>query len=71
MQHLFFRNSKPQGLGRIDAVGHRIVHGGTAFLGPVRLGERVRSRIAALASLAPLHQPKAMIALDAVTAGLP
>ncbi|HEY5628148.1 MAG TPA: acetate/propionate family kinase [Candidatus Limnocylindrales bacterium] len=59
------------GLGRIDAVGHRIVHGGTAFLGPVRLDERVRSRIAALTSLAPLHQPKALTALDAVTAALP
>jgi acetate kinase len=59
------------GLGQIDAVGHRIVHGGTTFLGPVRLDDRVRTRIAALTSLAPLHQPKALTALDAVTAALP
>jgi acetate kinase len=59
------------GLGPIDAVGHRIVHGGTAFLGPVRLDERVTARIAALTSLAPLHQPKALTALDAVTAAVP
>lgn len=59
------------GLGAVDAVGHRIVHGGTAFLGPARLDDRVRSRIAALTSLAPLHQPKALAALEAVTVVLP
>jgi acetate kinase len=59
------------GLGGVDAVGHRIVHGGTAFTGPVRLDHRVVSRIAALTSLAPLHQPKALVALDAVSAALP
>ena len=60
-----------RGLGPLDAVGHRVVHGGTAFLGPVLLDERVRSRIAALTSLAPLHQPKALTALDAVTEAVP
>ncbi len=59
------------GLGGVDAVGHRIVHGGTAFLGPVLLDERVTARIAALASLAPLHQPKALAALAAVSAAVP
>jgi len=59
------------GLGGVDAVGHRIVHGGTAFLGPVRLDARVIARITSLTSLAPLHQPKALTALDAVTAALP
>ena len=60
-----------QGLGAVDAVGHRIVHGGTAFLGPVRLDDRVRARIAGLTSLAPLHQPKAVAALDAVASAVP
>jgi acetate kinase len=59
------------GLGGVDAVGHRIVHGGTAFLGPVLLDERVIARIAGLTSLAPLHQPKALTALDAVSAAVP
>ena len=58
-------------LGGVDAGGHRIVHGGPAFLGPARLDARVRTRIAALTSLAPLHQPKALTALDAVTAAVP
>lgn len=59
------------GLGPVDAVGHRIVHGGTAFTGPVLLDVRVTARIGALTSLAPLHQPKALTALDAVSAALP
>jgi acetate kinase len=59
------------GLGGVDGVGHRIVHGGTTFLGPVVLDERVTARIAALTSLAPLHQPKALAALAAVTTALP
>jgi acetate kinase len=59
------------GFGALDAVGHRIVHGGTAFLGPVRLDERVAARITALTSLAPLHHPKALAALAAVAAAIP
>jgi acetate kinase len=58
-------------LGEVDAVGHRIVHGGTAFLGPVLLDDRVVARITALTSLAPLHQPKALAALAAVSVAVP
>lgn len=54
-----------------DAVGHRVVHGGTKFLGPALIDESVRSDLEALADLAPLHQPKSLAALDAVTALLP
>ncbi len=57
--------------GPVDAVGHRIVHGGTEFLGPVRLNEAVRQRLGALTDLAPLHQPKSLNALDLVTRLLP
>ena len=60
-----------RGMGAVDAVGHRIVHGGTEFSGPVRIDERVRARIEALTDLAPLHQPKSLAALAAVTAVLP
>jgi acetate kinase len=55
----------------IDAVGHRIVHGGTRFTGPVRITGSVRSELEALSDLAPLHQPKSLAALDAVTEILP
>jgi acetate kinase len=55
----------------VDAVGHRIVHGGSEFSGPVRLDEDVEARLEALTDLAPLHQPKALAALAAVSAALP
>ncbi len=58
-------------LGPADAVGHRIVHGGTHFTGPVRIDGRVRARLEALTDLAPLHQPKSLAALAAVEAALP
>jgi acetate kinase len=54
-----------------DAVGHRIVHGGTAFTGPVLIDGSVRAQLRDLTGLAPLHQPKSLAALDAVTAQLP
>ncbi len=54
-----------------DAVGHRIVHGGTTFTGPALITETVRDLLEGLVDLAPLHQPKSLIALDAVTALLP
>ncbi|MFI9274133.1 acetate/propionate family kinase [Kitasatospora sp. NPDC052896] len=55
------------GAGRVDAVGHRIVHGGTAFRAPVRIEGTVRDRIAALTELAPLHQPRGVAGIDALT----
>jgi acetate kinase len=54
-----------------DVAGHRIVHGGTAFTGPVRVDQTVRQQLEDLTALAPLHQPKSLAALDAVTAQLP
>jgi acetate kinase len=58
-------------LPHIDAVGHRIVHGGTEFTGPVRLDSDVRDRLASLAELAPLHQPRGVAGIDAVGTVLP
>jgi acetate kinase len=59
------------GWGEPDVVGHRIVHGGTRFTGPVRINDAVREQLQALTDLAPLHQPKSLAALDALTAQLP
>lgn len=39
----------------IDAVGYRVVHGGTRFVGPTLIEEGTVVAIAALAELAPLH----------------
>jgi acetate kinase len=57
--------------GQIDAVGHRIVHGGTEFVEPVRIDDDVVRRLEALTDLAPLHQPKSLEALATVSSLLP
>ena len=57
--------------GPVDAVGHRIVHGGPVYQGPVLITGEVRHRLGALTDLAPLHQPKSLAALDAVAGLLP
>jgi acetate kinase len=59
------------GFGEIAAVGHRIVHGGTRYSGPVWLDDAVEANLRALTDLAPLHQPKSLAALAAVSAVLP
>ncbi|WP_096787332.1 acetate/propionate family kinase [Rhodobacter sp. CZR27] len=41
----------------LKAVGHRVVHGGPAHDGPVRVTPEVLDRLSALQHLAPLHQP--------------
>ena len=41
----------------IDAVGHRVVHGGSSFSDTVRIDEEVKAKIRELFSLAPLHNP--------------
>jgi acetate kinase len=54
-----------------DAVGHRIVHGGTRFTGPVLVDGAVENALRELTDLAPLHQPKSLAAFDAVRGLLP
>ena len=38
-------------------IGHRVVHGGSEFSGPVLIDARVLAALEALIPLAPLHQP--------------
>jgi acetate kinase len=54
-----------------DVVGHRIVHGGPSFAGPVRIDPAITRQLSELTDLAPLHQPRSLAALGAVTALLP
>ena len=60
-----------ESFGPVDAVGHRVVHGGTLYAAPVLVTGEVRRRLETLTDLAPLHQPKSLAALDAVAAVLP
>lgn len=55
----------------VDAVGHRIVHGGPDFAGPAPITGDVRDRIADLAELAPLHQPRGVAGIDAIAKVMP
>jgi acetate kinase len=58
-------------LGPVDAVGHRVVHGGTRYTAPVLVDDAVIAGIRELTALAPLHQPKSLAGLEAVAAALP
>jgi acetate kinase len=54
----------------LAAVGHRVVHGGQ-FTSSVRIAPQIRSRILALADLAPLHNPPSLETLAAAETELP
>jgi len=54
-----------------EAVGHRVVHGGERFRSAVRLDREVLSALRELTVLAPLHQPKSLAAVEAVSQALP
>ncbi len=58
-------------LGSIDAVGHRVVHGGTRYTEPVLVDAAVVAGIRELSALAPLHQPRSVAGLEAISAALP
>jgi len=45
------------------AVGHRIVHGGADYRGPVLVTPQVMAKLESFTSLAPLHQPAGLAAL--------
>ena len=57
--------------GEADAIGHRVVHGGERFTGPMHLDPGVRADIASLGALAPLHTRAALEGIDAASAALP
>lgn len=55
----------------VEAVGHRVVHGGTDLRGPTVIDGGVMDRIDDLTALAPLHQPRALAAIRATGTLLP
>ncbi len=54
-----------KGLEEIDAVGHRVVHGGEIFSESVLITEDVIEKIESCSSLAPLHNPAAILGIRA------
>lgn len=49
---------------QVDAVGHRVVHGGPSFTEPTLITDHVVQAISDLAPMAPLHIPPSLAALD-------
>jgi acetate kinase len=58
-------------LDEIDAVGHRVVHGGEMFKGSVRIDEAVIAQIEKCIELAPLHNPPNLKGIYAVSVLMP
>ena len=58
-------------ISRIDAVGHRVVHGGESFSRSVRITKDVLKIIEDYADLAPLHNPPNLAGIRAISGILP
>jgi len=56
---------------QIEAVGHRVVHGGEEFTGSVVIDEEVIASLEKYADLAPLHNPPNLTGIAAARAHLP
>jgi acetate kinase len=55
----------------VEAVGYRVVHGGSDLREPTVVDDATLAKIEALTPLAPLHQPRAVAAIRAVGAATP
>jgi acetate kinase len=58
-------------LADVEAVGHRVVHGGDRFRAPVLIDETVLAELDAITELAPLHNPPSLRAIEAARQALP
>ena len=64
--------SRPvEGFVAADAVGHRVVHGGRRFVGPTLIDSEVVRAIAELATIAPLHNRRALEEIQRARGALP
>ncbi len=57
--------------GPVDAVAHRIVHGGPNHAGPAVLDDALVAELAELTPLSPLHQPRALRAVQSLRGLMP
>jgi acetate kinase len=68
--HAVFDALERRGLSALDAVGHRLVHGGAEHTAPERVNARLLEALRELV-LAPLHLPSELSVMEAVTARFP
>ena len=71
VEHLFSYLATDLKRGKLLAVGHRVVHGGTRYGAPVRVDAAVIDALAELVPLAPLHQPHNLTPIRAIAARMP
>ena len=60
-----------QGVEKLAAAGHRIVHGGPKFTSPQRIDDRLKAALHELIPFAPLHLPSQVAMIEAVAAHFP
>lgn len=58
-------------MNEIEAVGHRVVHGGNKYSNSVVVTERVLSEIEHIKDFAPLHNPAALVGISAFMTAIP
>jgi acetate kinase len=69
MMQMLEESSRREGRSlHIDAVGHRVVHGGEQFREPIEIDDDVMAAIERLAELAPLHNPGSIAGIKGVRA---
>lgn len=55
----------------IEAVGHRVVHGGEKFSGSVLIDDAVKAKVRECYDIAPLHNPANMVGIEAIESLMP
>ena len=58
-------------LDEIEAVGHRVVHGGNKYSKSTKINDRVLLEIESISPLAPLHNPAAVKGMRAFLEAIP
>jgi acetate kinase len=56
---------------KVQAIAHRVVHGGSYFSSSVRVTSEVLTQLASLNALAPLHQPHNLAGIEAFAESFP
>jgi acetate kinase len=69
LQAVLARLSQPEGVP--DAVGHRVVHGGSGYSGPSLVSRELIATLEELVSIAPDHLPQAIGAIRAMDGAYP
>src|SRR6185312_2000905 len=66
-----FAALRKQGVERLEAAGHRIVHGGPKFISPQLIDEKLKAGLKEVIPFAPLHLPDQVAMIEAVTTHFP